>query len=395
MKDRTIFGLVCAGGGAHGAYQVGVLKYIHEYFSVNEASPFQVFTGTSCGALNTSFYATQSHNAHASRLWLEELWMEFHVPAYHGNMFKIALQTLYSEWRKPPEDRRTMWSILDPTPMMDIIKKGFLREHLEHALSVETTLGIAISATELVSGQSVWFLEGRTAKPWNLFHSTAIVDRIGVPHIAASCSVPIFLPPVKVGARYYLDGSISLERPFSAAISMGATRILSISTQKQQPLDLPIYEAHFKPRLKTVIRMLLNRLSYDTASDEAIQIQTLNRFYQALAHKNDSSDPDVPPVALFHEDALPNHYRPVEIYLFQPSKRIGYTSVISENGRTPSVRSKATRFMFHEKFIRELINLGYQDASSKHEELEAFFNPEPSRKWWAFFKKSEQRKNGA
>ena len=89
MKDQQmIHGLVCAGGGAHGAYQVGVLKYIHEHFSRENRSPFQVFTGSSCGSLNTSFYAAESFDAYHSRLWLEELWLGFHVPAYHGNVLK-------------------------------------------------------------------------------------------------------------------------------------------------------------------------------------------------------------------------------------------------------------------------------------------------------------------
>ena len=32
--------------------------------------------------------------------------------------------------------------------------------------------------------------------------------------------------------------------------------------------------------------------------------------------------------------------------------------------------------MFHTKFISELIDLGYEDAESKHHELETFFTPE-------------------
>ena len=73
MSNNPIYGLVCAGGGAHGAYQVGVLKYIHEKFSVHSQSPFRIFAGSSCGALNTSFFASRSYDAIDSRLELEEL----------------------------------------------------------------------------------------------------------------------------------------------------------------------------------------------------------------------------------------------------------------------------------------------------------------------------------
>ena len=77
-----------------------------------------------------------------------------------------------------------------------------------------------MAATELISGRTCWFQEGSRAAPWTLFHSVGILDHIQNEHLVASCSVPVFLPPVRIGNRYFLDGSISLERPLSAAVSM-------------------------------------------------------------------------------------------------------------------------------------------------------------------------------
>ena len=73
-----MFGLVCSGGGAVGAYQVGALKYIHENFCNSGASPFQVFTGISCGSLNAAFLAAHSLNAEDDIAYLEDLWLRFH-----------------------------------------------------------------------------------------------------------------------------------------------------------------------------------------------------------------------------------------------------------------------------------------------------------------------------
>ncbi|MBI3306794.1 MAG: patatin-like phospholipase family protein [Candidatus Omnitrophica bacterium] len=351
MKNAQVFALACTGGGAHGAYQVGVLKYIHQHFCREEnLSPFQIFTGSSCGALNTSFYAAQSFDAYQSRLWLEELWLDFHVPAYHGNMLKNILQSFYQEFKKSQTDRNSCWSLLDPMPMREVIKRGFQRENLERAFRHGSTLGIGVSATELVSGRSCWFLEGRQAATWDLFHSTGLRDSVNHHHVEASCSVPVFLPPVKIGERYYLDGSISLSRPLSAALAMGATKILNISTQRKIPYALPEYSNGFRPRLKIIIRMLLNRLSYDAASDEA-------EIHKSL---------------------------PVEIYLFQPSKRIDSANINIGHEVSRLLRRKTTRFMFHEKFVREIIQLGYDDAKAKHEDLESFFGLEKSQKKWFF-----------
>lgn len=387
-KNNSIFGLVCAGGGAHGAYQVGVLKYIHEHFCNGRKSPFHIFAGSSCGSLNTSFYAAESYDAHAQRLHLEELWISFHVPQYNRGIFKSSLTRLYSLWLKNrTEASDALISLLDPKPMLEVIKKGFIRTHLDRALKEGTTLGIAVSATELLSGRSVWFQEGIAATSWNLFHSLGVIDKIETDHVAASCSVPIFLPPVKIGSRYFLDGSVSLDRPLSAAISMGANRILSISTDKPFPSELPDYSAGTKPKLSKVIRMLINRLAHDAAADEAKQIDMFNRFYEALSKKNRRRKNRDIPLPLFDDQHLPGDYRPTVIYLLQPSRRIRETEGLIKS-EIPSYGGR-TRFMFEAGFIRELIDFGYEDARGKHEELRRFFYPETAKKRWGLFRRKK------
>lgn len=328
MKKQPLIALACAGGGAHGAYQVGVLKYIHQHFSRGGRSPFQIFTGASCGALNTSFYAAESHQALEAALRLENFWLGFHVPAYHGHFLKNVFQAWLQDRRRGPLQRRPTWSFLDPFPMQKIIEKGFCREHLLKAFQEKTTLGIGVAATELLSGRTCWFQEGPLASGWNLFHSLGIKDSIQGCHLEASCSVPIFLPPVKIGAHFFLDGSVSLTKPLNAAIRMGADKILSIGTDQGIAPHLPEYGPLFVPRLAHVVRLLLNRLSHDAAADEAVEIQALNR---------------------------------AEIYRIIPSKQIR------------EAPRRKTRFMFHSNFIKELIDLGYQDAKGKHDDLKAFF----------------------
>lgn len=380
MKTKPILGLSCAGGGAHGAYQVGVLKYIHEHFSDDGKSPFQIFTGASCGSLNTSFYAAQSFDAHKSRLWLEDLWLSFHVPAYHGNFLKNVLVAFIKEWRRNPQERHASWSLLDPTPMKQVLQKGFRRESLERSLHEGSTLGVGIAATEIVSGRTCWFQEGPSAKKWNLFHSIGVFDKLMPHHLEASCSVPIFLPPVKIGDHYFLDGSVSLNKPLSTAVSMGATRILSIATDKPYSTELPVYKADFRPRVTKVIRLLLNRLSHDAAGDEAYEIEAFNRFYQGLSKKHRRIPEDREPVPLFHENSKPYHYHETEIFRFLPSRRIRLSSDLDE---IPTAkRHHRTRFMFHESFIRELMVMGYQDAQAKHEQLKNFFIPEHKKRWF-------------
>lgn len=386
MSENSIYGLVCSGGGARGSYQVGVLKYIHEHFCHEEQSPFQIFTGSSCGSLNTSFYASHSFDARSSRLELEDLWLSFHVPAYHGSVLKSMVKSVYHHWksRKQP-GTHAVWSLLSAAPMKDVIRRGFTRENLEKSLRLGTTLGAGIAATEMLSGRCCWFQEGEKSAEWNLFHSLGIKTKIQSHHMEASCSVPIFLPPVKIDNHYFTDGSVGMDRPLAAAMIMGATRILTIATDQPSPRQLPVYPDYFRPKASNIVRLLLNRLSRDLTHDEAVEIKMLNRFHNAMARRKKfrGKNEEFP---LFHEQALPSHYHPVELFAFYPSKNIrDYIGIDKKGEKTKSLK---TRFLFHEKFIRELIELGYHDAETRHEELKNFFLPDAKTRW--FFTSKEK-----
>jgi len=63
------FGLVLSGGGAKGAYQVGVWKALEDYGISNQIT---VISGTSVGALNAALFAC-SDLGEAEKLWREEV----------------------------------------------------------------------------------------------------------------------------------------------------------------------------------------------------------------------------------------------------------------------------------------------------------------------------------
>jgi len=370
MSNDPVYGLVCAGGGAHGAYQVGVLKYVHEHFCVGEASPFRVFSGTSAGSLNTSFFAAQSFDAHTSRLWLEQMWLDFHVPGYHGNVLKNSVLTLLKEWAKPRALRKPSWSLLDPAPLRDVVAKGFLRERFERAIQEGTTLGLAVSATELRSSRLVWFQEGPEATSWLTPESIGIQTRLGVTHVQASCSVPIAFPPVRIDDHDYADGGVANKRPFTPAVNMGATRILSIATDQPLPHHLPEYPPDFKPHFGDTVSMLLDQIGHDYAVDQAMTIEAFNHFCRRSPGTENHEYPHI----LVGQDIHLSAYRPVEIHLFAPSRRIHYTDVFHPDLFDKALDSKTTTsLLFHKDFIKPLIDLGYDDARARHDTLADFF----------------------
>ena len=55
-------GLVLSGGGARGAYQVGVLKAMADIHPKSATNPFNIITGTSSGAINAVGLAASANN---------------------------------------------------------------------------------------------------------------------------------------------------------------------------------------------------------------------------------------------------------------------------------------------------------------------------------------------
>jgi NTE family protein len=373
MTDpNPVYGLVCAGGGAHGAYQVGVLKYLHEHFCNGDASPFRVFCGTSAGSLNTCFFASRSYDARTARLELAALWMDFHVPQYYGNIVMNTLKSFLKEITKSRKDKKPCWSLLDPLPLVHVVRRGFVREGFERSMAEGTTLCLSVAATELRSSRLVFFLEGANAVSWNSGLAIGFRTRLEVAHVAASCSVPFAFPPVKIGDHYYSDGGIANKSPFSPAINSGATRILSVATDRPLPNELPRYPPGFKPRLSETVRMLGDQLSHDHATNQAKWIELVNYFREQLPPEQFAETVEH---IMSEKELNLSNYRPVEIKLFSPSRRICHSDIFDTEVLDQDLKDTSTTLRFHTDFVGKLIEFGYQDAAARHDELAEFFDP--------------------
>lgn len=361
MADSPITALVCTGGGAIGAYQVGVLKYIHEHFCEDQRSPFQLFSGISCGAISAGFLACHSHRARDAQEQLEQLWRKFHVPEYQRTTTRTIVRSLLRSRRRP--------SLLDPKPMQQIIAEGFSREGLKAAFAAGTTLGVGVAATEVVSGYGVWFMDGPRAREWDRFHSVGKREPFYASHIEASCSIPFFLPPVQLGDHYYVDGGVRINRPFSAAIAMGASRLLCIRTGIDEKHALPTYRRGFRPGLGTLANLLVKSITDDFALSEREQINVLNRLHAEVvgqgyeAQRRDN--------AIFERGFDVRDYQPIEVGVITPSikpsrlyERFCARQKASSKGRWRHL------FWFDSGFIGELIGLGYADAERQRGLLE-------------------------
>ena len=76
---KPVVGLVLAGGGARAAYQVGVLMAVARMLPRHAASPFQVISGTSAGAINAVGLAAGAQHFRRTTAHLVKMWQSVRV----------------------------------------------------------------------------------------------------------------------------------------------------------------------------------------------------------------------------------------------------------------------------------------------------------------------------
>ena len=131
-------GLVLPGGGARGAYQVGVLKAISDIQGRVKTSPFSVISGTSAGAINASMISSRIEDFHQSILNLENVWRNFSTDRIYktGKLFMLKqslhwLLTLISGGVLTKNPR----SLLDNQPLRDLLEETIDFESIKQNIS--------------------------------------------------------------------------------------------------------------------------------------------------------------------------------------------------------------------------------------------------------------------
>jgi len=211
--DQIVFGF--QGGGALGAYQVGVVTALHEagYY------PNWV-TGTSIGAINAAIIAGNIPEDRIEKL--HQFWSKISTPdifdtdIIHADMITQRLSHYWSSlsallfgqpgFFKP----RLISPILDLETSPDHISfydTSELRSTLEYFIDFELinhkknhhAIRLSVGAVEVCEGEMIYF---DTEK-----------HKIGPEHIMASAALPPGFPAVRIEDKLYWDGGISSNSP--------------------------------------------------------------------------------------------------------------------------------------------------------------------------------------
>ncbi len=193
--------LVLAGGGAKGAYQIGVWKAIRKL-----SIPIDIVTGSSVGALN-GVMVVQGDYLRSKRLWKK---MSFQL-VFDKNVIKQ-----YNHC-KTTRDMLRMFSLnFFMQGGMDIQKlENVVNQYFRPKRFFESKIDYGISVYDFSNLKPIKLVKA------DLKRNTT--DYI----VASSCCFPAFQMK-KIGNKKYIDGGFSDYIPINLALDMGADEIIAV-----------------------------------------------------------------------------------------------------------------------------------------------------------------------
>ena len=331
-------GIVLSGGGAYGAFELGVLRKLAaaastDHRGLNNFTP-SVVTGTSVGAFNAAWLVCALADRSKSMTEIVEglvgVWRNRIAGGVHDNgAFRLRgdllsfpgvreiiqdtaflagdlLKRLAYVSALPPEISRLLEAVdisalVSAQPLRDLVNDTLSWQALENS-----PCRLQVAATDWEAGQVRLFghgsclLEGEEQMLESNFRDA----------VMASTAIPGFFPPVAVEAgkpgggrelRICVDGGLVLNSPLNPAIDAGATSIHliclnpDVSTLTLSPVN---------STLDTLERALATSVASGVASELA-RVKLGNRLAGVVRHENSNE-----------------FFRAVTVHRYHPSKRV-------------------------------------------------------------------------
>jgi NTE family protein len=244
--------VILSGGGASGAYEVGVLKGLFAGDSpATDYTPLMpdIFTGTSIGAYNASLLVAEITNEGFAAIdRLEDIWLNVlpqddstghnFVARYRGDPFEYLSPNF--ALRHPIEDS------LQLAGDVSFFAQDLYRRGLAFLLSsddIETRVLKLVDPSAIITNEPERRLIEKTISFQNIresdkvlkvattnwstgdlrvFDNNDLTDELGPKAVLASTSIPGIFPQIEIQGEYYADGGVVMNTPMNLAIDAGA-----------------------------------------------------------------------------------------------------------------------------------------------------------------------------
>jgi NTE family protein len=379
-------GLVLSGGGARGAYEVGVLRYIAQHFP-GLLERVQVIAGSSVGAVNTAYLASRGLDPKAVED-LVALWtnLELDRLVTFSSLSAVrmlgagALRLLRGGTKSP------VTGLIDADGLWQIVAKETDWDAIHRHVRNGRFKAVAITATEIARGETHVFVDARDSldiRGQRLFTDfVAIPGELNLPHVLASAAIPFLFPPIRIGTRWYVDGGVRHNTPLSPALRFGADALLIITVSGHERTDA---SADAFPGIGEILGTMLDATFVDRVAFDLDRLDRINDFLAAI----DEEEPSLRDrITARLRDKGRSSYRYVPYGSVKPS--IDFGAVAAESMREikasgvlsmsrllaalfeddPHRSGEAASFLlFDGRYASKLIAHGYADAKQQHAAL--------------------------
>ena len=374
-------GLVLTGGGARSAYQVGVLRALARRWP---SLRIPIITGVSAGAINAVFLASRETDFLLATEELADFWADLtteqvfrtDVPFLARNLLRWGARLVSGGSSLAPDVR----GLVDTAPLAHLLSGVLSAAPDGHIPGIQRNLeagnleAISLTTLDYATGRTVVWIQGCGKHDWQRPNRLSVKTRLGIDHVMASSSLPLFFPAVRVADSWHGDGGIRQSAPLSPAIRLGAKRILAISTRHRRTSRPALETMVSYPSPAHILGRLFNSIFLDAIDEDAERAERMNRLSRHLPTT--------------HRGEL----RPIDALVVRPSEDLGriagdFEMRLPRGFRflTRGLGTKETAtpdflslLLFQPDYLRALIKIGEADAAQRMSELEALVEPEKS-----------------
>ncbi|MBW2453063.1 MAG: patatin-like phospholipase family protein [Deltaproteobacteria bacterium] len=409
--------LVLAGGGALGAYEAGVAHYLLDGLprerKLRRPAQFDVFTGTSVGAINASFLAAGAHDPARSARDLVSMWRSVTFDKVLrfgsgelGSLFTLLMGDvpgpgLLKRLKPRPQTapHPPVAGLFDTSPLRNNMGKRVDWDQLADNFAAGAVRGLAVCATEACTGMAVVFYQTDATtsyKPGRDPNKRAEPVHLGLRHALASAAIPFLFPAVQIDGVCYTDGALRQNTPLNPAMRMGADRIVVVSLSQRPSVAsrvarLGCRRNRFPGALfllgKTVGILLTQTLDYE--------LQRVDNYNRLIRGGTERYGPEF---AAELNGILGQRrnasYRPIRTCHIRPSEDLNLLAMQAlteapDEVRVPGLPGRVisrllrsgvlvesgllSMLMFTPTFVHKLLDLGYRDARAQQDDLVALF----------------------
>lgn len=413
------FALALSGGGARGAYEAGVVHYLRTQLppEIAQSPLFQIYCGTSVGAINSAFMAATAHDPIYQGGQLKKVWenlsdsdvYQTDTKALTGFLMRsgffmatnfFGLDSLLG--KTDTGQSFPFKSILETTPFVQFLRRQIPWKQIRRNMEKGLVEAVTVSATHILTGKLTLFIEKHSDTLYRKGRDEAIFGPISPKHVLASAAIPLVFPLIRIQHQVYGDGGLRQNTPMSPAIHLGADRILVISMQGKRAASEQTQPGFHgpDPTMGDVLGLLLdsvfqNHLEYDLEQmyrinsllddvEHTIGGEILSRINQLRGgRKGEEEDNEkmrkiVPLVVSPEEDigllASAHFHRILATKSkLTPMQRF-FAKVMENSPENPN--DLVSYLLFDRDYLQSLLEMGFKDAQKQHDQLITFFTGE-------------------